>query len=359
MAPAEAAVPPPVVLRFGAFGDMILLAPLLRVLQARYGQPCDLVSSGPWTAPLMQAIGCTRELHLLDSRRAPYWFNRSQRALVSWLRERPLGPVYIVDGDDKSHWLVARAGVPPKWICTLRDYPRQGGEHIVDYYHRLASATPRALSLHAPQPAPAMPPPISLDPGEQARRDCEEWLRARGLAGAPLVLVQPGNKRTMRRGARQRGSNVKYWPEQNWAEVVRGVVEQKPQARVLICGSAEEEALARDIQRLAGTDKAVAIAGELPIPRLLALLQRADSMISVDTGPAHAAAASGCPLAVLFAHRNPSYYAPRPSTAEVQILMPDAGYEADAYPMRSISPALVIERWSGLAGRSSEQRVGP
>jgi ADP-heptose:LPS heptosyltransferase len=38
----------------------------------------------------------------------------------------------------------------------------------------------------------------------------------------------------------------------------------------------------------------------LPLRRLFALCERSHNMISVDTGPAHAAAAVGLPLVVLF-----------------------------------------------------------
>ena len=49
----------------------------------------------------------------------------------------------------------------------------------------------------------------------------------------------------------------------------------------------------------------------LPLGFLKALLETAHSMISVDTGPAHLAAALGCPLVVLFGGRSPRMWAPR------------------------------------------------
>jgi heptosyltransferase-2/heptosyltransferase-3 len=52
------------------------------------------------------------------------------------------------------------------------------------------------------------------------------------------------------------------------------------------------------------------LAHELPIPRLLALTEAAHSMVSVDTGPAHAAAALGCPLVVLFGAASPKQWRP-------------------------------------------------
>src|SRR5256884_6051921 len=45
--------------------------------------------------------------------------------------------------------------------------------------------------------------------------------------------------------------------------------------------------------------------------QLFALCESAHSMISVDTGPAHAAAALSLPLAVLYGAQSPRYYLPR------------------------------------------------
>ena len=44
----------PLLVRFAAFGDAVLLTPLIRQLHARFGSPVDLLSSGPWTQPLLQ-----------------------------------------------------------------------------------------------------------------------------------------------------------------------------------------------------------------------------------------------------------------------------------------------------------------
>ena len=41
-----------------------------------------------------------------------------------------------------------------------------------------------------------------------------------GSRGSPLILVQIGNKRTMRRGLRRLAVNNKYWPNERWAEVL-------------------------------------------------------------------------------------------------------------------------------------------
>lgn len=346
MPPAPSA---PLVIRFGAFGDMVLMIPVLKLLHARYGRPADIVSSGPWTEPLLQRVPAAGPRFYLTSRRAPYWFNRSQQQLVRWLRTRAPGPVYVFEPDEKPLSLLRRAGIAPGWICTLRDLPRTPGEHILAHTLRLARATPAALAGSAPPDAPTPDHRPTLSDAD--RRDCETWLAQRGLADAPLVLVQAGNKKTMKRGSRHRSSNVRYWPEANWARAIAGVRAALPASRVILTGSPSERPIAEDIVALlpAGTEGVAIATDDLPISRLLALQARAHSMISVDTGPAHSAAAMGCPLAVMFTRRPEcaaSLYAPIPTSAPVKILETPA--DATAPDLSSIAPETVLAAWRGL-----------
>jgi heptosyltransferase-2/heptosyltransferase-3 len=120
---------------------------------------------------------------------------------------------------------------------------------------------------------------------------------------------------------------------------------------VILCGSPAERPLAADIvARVRGRGDGVAIAtDDLPIPRLLALLVRAHSMISVNTGPAHAAAAMGCPLVVLFARhaiRSAPLYAPLATTAPVQIILPDPALPEGR--VASIAPDTVLAAWQQM-----------
>lgn len=339
----------PLVMRFGAMGDMVLLIPLLKVLHQRYGQPCDLVTSGAWTRPLMQRVPACGSVHLLTSRRALYLFNCSQWQFAAFLRQRPPGPVYVFESDEKSHSLLRRGGVKSEWICTIRDLQPLPGEHIVTHALRLAHQTPIALRNRPEYDvktnlAPDARPFLS----DEDRADCVRWIKHHHLTDSPLVLIQAGNKKTMKGGNRQRRRNVDYWSEANWGEVIARIREHLPASRVIICGTPPERPLAEGIVELIpGSCSGVLIAtDDLPIPRLLALQEVAHSMISVNTGPAHSAAAMGCPIVVMFtrhAHRAADLYAPVATTAPVKILFPvstapDAGLD-------TITPAEVVNAW--------------
>ncbi|MFM2399101.1 MAG: hypothetical protein RL341_1258, partial [Pseudomonadota bacterium] len=84
---------------------------------------------------------------------------------------------------------------------------------------------------------------------------------------------------------------------------------------------------------------------ELPIARLLPLLRRAHSMISVDTGPAHAAAALGCPLVVMFGLMGSTRWLPRSSGSPVIALESGKGEHA---AVADFTPDQVITAWRQL-----------
>jgi ADP-heptose:LPS heptosyltransferase len=64
-------LPPPLLLRLGAFGDTVMTIPAVRALARRYGQPCDVVSAAPWTAPLLARVPVAGRLLTVDDRCAP------------------------------------------------------------------------------------------------------------------------------------------------------------------------------------------------------------------------------------------------------------------------------------------------
>jgi heptosyltransferase-2/heptosyltransferase-3 len=78
----------PLVCRSGAFGDMVLITPLLKQLCQRSGLPCDIVAIGAWNKLLFQHVPWVRQLFTIDSRSRPYWINPGQRKLVQGLQQR-------------------------------------------------------------------------------------------------------------------------------------------------------------------------------------------------------------------------------------------------------------------------------
>jgi ADP-heptose:LPS heptosyltransferase len=334
--------------RCGAFGDMVLLTALIRELSARFERPVDIVTSGPWSEPLLRGQPGVGEIFTVRSRKTPYWLSIDQRRVVRQLRARGAGPVWFCDSNDAAKPMLWRAGFAAELIVDVQDHPLLPGEHATEQWQRLARIVPAALNAREFKD-PAVRPGCYLQVSEAQRSDLHAWLRARGLDGKPLIAVQPGNKRTMRRGLRRLAVNSKYWPNERWAEVLRFLHTTRPLHAIVLLGTGPEYALNQEIASLAGIDRLHNAANDLPIPRLVALLAHADGLISVDSGPAHAAAAVGCPQVVLFGRALASLYRPRGvAGADVRVLCGTLDGEAS---MLGIRTGEVIEAWESLIPR--------
>jgi heptosyltransferase-2/heptosyltransferase-3 len=330
-------------------GDMVIALTLTRMLHQRFNAPVDVVTTGNWARPLLQSQPGVGEVYLLPSRRSPYWLSLGKQRLVAWLRRRGAGPTWICNEDERLRRLVERAGIASSWVMDESSCPRFPGEHAVDRWARFARLTPDELTGKAGAAGELdalhvlRVPPLQVLPAW--RHDADRWLASRGLQGVPLILVQAGNKRTMRWLPRRRRTNTKYWPEQRWAEVVDRICAAEPTAHLLLLGVREEAGLNNAILKQVCSPRARNVAGDVPIPRLLALQERAAGMISVDTGPAHSAAALACPLVVLFGLDKTSLYSPRSATGAVEVLI---GNVHGVTSMLGIQPDHVLDAWERL-----------
>ena len=238
-------------------------------------------------------------------------------------------------------------------MVAAKDHRLRPGEHATEQWRRLAQILPAAFEdANLPRvDLSRIPPGCYLQVTEAQRSDLVVWLQARGLAAQRLILVQVGNKRTMRRGFKRLAANNKYWPYERWAAVLQMLSREYADHAIVLLGTGPEYQLNQEIAALAGVDRLHNAADDLPVPRLIALLERAAGLITVDSGPAHAAAAVGCPQVTLFGKALTSLYRPWGSAgADVKVLCG----EIEGQPnMLGIETQTVIDAWRGLKLRSS------
>ncbi|MGH9381179.1 MAG: glycosyltransferase family 9 protein [Thermoanaerobaculia bacterium] len=347
---ADDAGPGPLVVRFGALGDLIQATSLFQSLYRAWGLPCDVLAAHGFPEAVVHGLATVHDVRTVDSRRTPYWLSRSQWHAVAWLRRWPAGPAWLIEPRerpaDKSLWLLARAGIPRDRIVDAREVPRGPLEHTVDYLHRVAARTPAGVQP-PPSPLPAVPPLPRLHVEDDELKECRRWLTARGWRGEPVVVLQTQSRRT----------NRGRWPDAQWIAAARGVLRRLPEARLLLAGTPRE---LPEIRRLAAAcdDRRVeAAAADLPLRRLFALLALAHSCISLDSGPAHAAATLGCPVAVLPGMADPRRVAPRGAPGSVRVVasIPESAWPDDpmrwqvAHRMEAIDVDAVLEAWLAVS----------
>jgi heptosyltransferase-2/heptosyltransferase-3 len=346
----------PTVFLFARLGDMVMVTRMLNLLHRRYGRPCQVIGTGSWTPgtydghpDVVGVWAFHRHLpFLLDAAWPPVW-----RAL----RASAPGPIYVCEKHYRQlpriHRMLSLSGVDSRRCVFLTERPirrpLQPTDHLVDRMVALGARTPanvRAEDYPAP-PATALDGPrLYVLESERAERDA--WLRAHGFQGRELILIQPGNHRTMgprRTRWRRLNTDDKWWPIERWAELLQRIHRERPDAVLLLRGSREEVALLEEI-RAATRLASVATVGTT-LRQLYAFCAAARSMVSVDSGPGHAAAALSVPLAVLYGAESPLYWLPRSPSGSpvVGVGGPPASRRAD-----QVSVDALFEAWCTVAG---------
>lgn len=338
----------PSVILFGRVGDMIMLTAALNRLHRRYGRPCQVIGAGPWSRALYQAHPDVSRCWSLP-RHLPFALTPVWMSVLRAVRHAAPGPVYIAEAMPRQlrriRQLLAVSRIDPARCVWLEDGSRPG-EHYIDLLLRLTARTPAALSAERyPPSGGAAPRLVTLAP---ERAQCDALLRERGWQGRPLVLIQPGTGRTLSARSRRRweADNDRSWPVARWRELLHALRARQPGALLVLRGAVSELPLLRELHAAIGLDE-VQIAG-LGLRESFALMQAAASMISMDTGMAHAAAALGLPVVVIMGANPQSLVLPRSpcGSAVIGVGGPPQFTRADQIPA-----AAVLAAWSSLPVR--------
>ena len=310
----------PIVFRFGRVGDMVMLTSLLQILRQRYGSPCELFAAGPWNAALFAGNPEVFKLSTLG-KHTPIGLGVSWWQACWRLRRSGGRPIYVCEDQPRQLRRIRRllwmAGVRPEQCVFISRMPGDIESHWLDRLARFGALTPPAFSRvpAAAEPADRAPKPrLHLFPAELTA--AHAWLAQQGLSAREIILVQPGNYRTMSsRRNKWRHVDDKAWPLENWAALLQQLAEARPQAALLVCGAPLEAAMIAQI--VSATGLAQVSSASLPLRPFLSVCRLAHSMISIDTGSAHIAAALGVPLTVMYGAASPKKWLPRSAEGSV------------------------------------------
>ena len=186
------------VVRLGALGDVVMLAPALETLSRRSGAPCDVITTPLAPAEMLRGLPYVGSVMPLRSRTTPYWIDAKQRRIVSALRARPPGSVFVLDPSPKVEWLLDRGGVDRRTRSSAREVPRESLEHAAAYALRVvaydATSEPAPVRPRLPFDERACWPNLAVTEAERA--ECRAWLESLGTlwrapGALPDALAQP------------------------------------------------------------------------------------------------------------------------------------------------------------------------
>lgn len=164
-------------------------------------------------------------------------------------------------------------------------------KHEVDYCLELAKAAGALIS-----PADRIP---HLYVDLLASQQLEQLLRHEGIqAGKPLIACHVSSN----------NGQSKRWPIPYWATLIDKLIREQD-VQVVLTGAPVDLPLIESVT-FRMQEHAINLAGKTSLPQLAALLQRADLVISGDSGPMHIAAAVGTPLIAIHGPTDPALSGP-------------------------------------------------
>lgn len=307
------------IMRVGAFGDILMGTPLLAALRDAYPDAhltwlvehsqAQAINANPFIDEYIQWDG-DYWTKMIKRRFYPLWLVRALRLQQS-LRTR--------------HYDIFISFQPEEWPLLLRGVHAPLTVGVFDTFRRFYRATETSRNTRFYTYAYAHPLPnhridqylltlkalglpsevsrqMSIGYTEDDQAHTRQFLSAHGVSAQDrLVVLTPFTTWP-----------TKCWPAECYAELGDALARWSG-CRIVIIGSGEErealQALAAQMQR-----RPIVAAGDLTFRQMAALVNRAELLVSGDTGPMHVATALQTPQVAIFGSTGPQWYGPKTGT---------------------------------------------
>ena len=311
------------VIRYGRLGDLVLLIPALRALRRQFPSAhiSALVDQRYAAVPEMcAAVDRVIASDRIGMRDSPWWsgalsalrsaheLRRARYDLVidfHGFRETNLLAWY-----SGAHWRIGLRRHEPSYLpfCfNLDPVPEDQNLHVADRFDSLVKTlgvSPRARDIRLEVPA-------------DSRIKANRFLRENGMDGYPRLIV-------MNLGA---SAADKMWPAPRFAALANRLAGQFDLGVLFLCGPGEEDLLGQ-VRSSLKTDR-YALAGQLGLKDLAAVISRCHLLVSNDSGPMHFGPALGVPTLGLFSLSDPLHYRPLGDRSRVVRKVPVGDIEVD------------------------------
>lgn len=280
-------------------GDAVMAQPLLRLLKEKNPhRPIDVLAP-KWVAPVWRAMAEVDTVLEAPFRHgALQW--RERREYARMLRQRGYADAYVLPNTLKFALIPWLARIPKR--VGYKGEMRYG---LLNVLHHDNRAAPRPMvsfyAALAEAPRADVPPPSALPrPALQVSVDRMQQVLSRvGLRmDRPLVLFAPGAE----------FGSAKRWPVSHFAELAKIVASKRPEVQMALMGSGKDREVCDDIVAL--TPGLVNLAGVTALDEAVALIGRADVMVSNDSGLLHIASALNRPIVAIYGPTDPNHAPP-------------------------------------------------
>lgn len=289
-------------------GDVIFSTPIFKALRKKYPKALICCLAVPRVKAILEACPAIDETIVYDER-GIHQSPLGKLRLILALRRKHFDIAFLLHRSWTRALLVYLAGIPERvgydtkkrgWMLTHKVEPLSEQGHRCDHYINVIKSYGVSVEDRC----------CELTVSPQAKAEVERMLMQQDVTDKDFCIVVNA------------GGNwdLKRWPKENFARLIHRLVKEL-KAKVVIPGAMKDVALAEEIAGLSKVSPIV-LAGKTNLTLLIALMQRANLVVSSDSGPLHIANCVGTKTIGLFGPTRPEVTGPR-ERAKALILQKD------------------------------------
>ncbi|MES2534466.1 MAG: lipopolysaccharide heptosyltransferase II [Pseudomonadota bacterium] len=280
-------------------GDAVMAQPLLQLLRERHPERAIDVLAPGWVAPVWRAMAEVDTVLESPFRHGELQLRERWR-FARLLRQRGYADAHVLPNTLKFALIPWLAGIPKR--VGYRGEMRYG---LLNVMHRDTRRAPRPMvsfyAALASAPAVSVPPPSALPrPALTVSREkISEAMTQVGLApDQPLIAFAPGAE----------FGSAKRWPAAHFAQLATTILQAHPAAQIVLLGSGKDKEVCEEI--VAAAPQVKSLAGVTSLDQAIALIARADAVVSNDSGLLHIASSLNRPIVAIYGPTDPDHAPP-------------------------------------------------
>lgn len=292
-------------------GDVILSSPIFKALKTAYPRSKISCLAVPRVRDVLESIPGVDEIIVYDeegSHRSPF----AKLRLIYELSQKKFDAAFLLHRALTRALFVFFAGIPRRigydtksrgaFLTRRIKTPDERTTHRLDYYLNVVESFGVAVTDRASL--------LMVD--VKVEKEMRDTLHSYGVGEKDfLIVIHPGGN-----------WDLKRWPVRHFSLLIERLMKEG-KCKVVISGSRQDMALVETI--ISGLSRApVALAGKIDLKQLMALMKRANCVVSADSGPLHIASSVGSAAVGIFGPTRPELTGPRGGGRSV-ILQRDVG----------------------------------
>ena len=280
-------------------GDVIFSSPIFKALKEAHPNVRIACLAVPRVREVLESIPFVDEIIVYDEK-GKHWNPLAKLMLILQLRRKRFDVAFLLHRSLTRAILVFLAGIPQR---VGYDEKKRGKflTHKVDFLDEQVHRSDHYLNVIESFGIPVHDRQCQLSVSQKAQKDVEEILKSHDInKNDYLIVVNPGGN-----------WDLKRWSTENYSRLILGFIASQ-NIKIVISGTQKDSLLFKEMNGLV-LHEAINLTGKTNLKQLIALMSRANIVVSADSGPLHMANSVGSTVIGLYGPTRPEITGPRGS----------------------------------------------